>query len=47
MWQSGWEGSLGEKGYMAKYDWVPSLFTWDYHNIVNQQQQKKKKQLNK
>ena len=21
---------------MDKYDWVPSLFTWNYHNIVNQ-----------
>ena len=24
----GWEGSLGENGYMYTYGWVPSLFTW-------------------
>ena len=35
MWQLGWEGSLGENEYMYVYDWVPSLFTWNYHNIVN------------
>ena len=34
MWQSGWEGSLGENRYMYIYGWVPSLFTWNYHNIV-------------
>ena len=28
-------GSLGENGYMNMYDWVPSQFTWNYHNIVN------------
>ena len=28
-------GSLGENGYMYVYGWVPSLFTWTYHNIVN------------
>ena len=26
---------LGENGYMYMYDWVPSLFTWNYQNIVN------------
>ena len=26
----------GENGYMYMYDWVPSLFTWSYGNIVNQ-----------
>ena len=26
---------LGENGYMFMYGWVPSLFTWNYHNIVN------------
>ena len=31
----GWEGSLREKGYMCMYDWVPSLFIWNYHNIIN------------
>ena len=36
MWQPGWEGSLGENGYMYMYGWVPSLFTWNFHNIVNQ-----------
>ena len=33
MWQSGWEGSLGENGYMSMYGWNPLLFTWNYHNI--------------
>ena len=36
MWQPGWEGSLGENGSMYMYGWVPSLFTWNYYNIVNQ-----------
>ena len=27
--------SLGESGYMYMYGWVPSLITWNYHNIVN------------
>ena len=27
---------LGENGYMSMCGWVPSLFTWNYHNIVNQ-----------
>ena len=25
---------LGENGYMFIYDWIPSLLTWNYHNIV-------------
>ena len=29
-------GGLGENGYMYMYGWVPSLFTWNHHNIVNQ-----------
>ena len=29
-----WEGSLGEKGYMYMYGWVPLLCTWNYHNVV-------------
>ena len=29
-----WEGGLGENRYMYIYDWVPLLFTWNYHNIV-------------
>ena len=36
MLQPGWEGSLGENGYMCMYGWVPVLFTWNFHNIVNQ-----------
>ena len=36
MRQSGGEGSLGENGYMCMCGWVPSLFTWNYHHIVNQ-----------
>ena len=35
MWQPGWEGSLGGNGYMYMPGWVPLLFTWNYHNIVN------------
>ena len=35
MWQPGQEGSLGENWYICTYGWVPSLFTWNYHNIVN------------
>ena len=34
--QPGWEGSLGENGYMYVIAWVPLLFTWNDHNIVNQ-----------
>ena len=29
-----WEGSLGENGYIHRKGWVPSLFTWGYHNII-------------
>ena len=29
-------GSLGENGYMYADGWVPSLFTWNCQNIVNQ-----------
>ena len=35
MWLPGWEGSLGENGYMYMNGWVPSLFPWNYQNIVN------------
>ena len=35
MWEPGWEGSLGENGYMYMYGWVPALPTWNYHNAVN------------
>ena len=36
MRQPGWEEGLGENGYVYMYGWVPSLFTWNYYNIVNQ-----------
>ena len=36
MWQPEWEGGLRENGYMYMCGWIPSLFTWNYHNIVNQ-----------
>ena len=35
MWQPGWEGSLGENGYMYMYNLVPLMFTLNYYNIVN------------
>ena len=47
MWQPGWEWSLGETGYMDVYGWVHSLFTWNYHNIVNQYNTKQKAFLKK
>ena len=28
-WQLGWEGSLGENGYMYMDGWVSQLFTWN------------------
>jgi len=32
-----WIGrGFGENGYMYMYGWVLSLFTWNYHNTVNQ-----------
>ena len=33
MWLPGWEQGWGKNGYMYLY--VPSLFTRNYHNIVN------------
>ena len=36
MWQFGWEGYLEEEGYVYTYDWVPLLFTRNYHNIIDQ-----------
>ena len=33
---AGWEGSLGENGYIYMYGQVPSPLTWDYDNIINQ-----------
>ena len=35
MCQTGWDGDLGENGYMYMYGWVFSLSTWNYHNVVN------------
>ena len=35
MWQPGWEGSLGENGYLYMYGCIPSLLKWNYHNIVD------------
>ena len=32
----GWEGSLGENGYMYIYGWAASLWAWNYHNIIDQ-----------
>ena len=29
-------GEFGGNGSMYMYGWVPSLFTWNYHNSVNQ-----------
>ena len=31
----GWEGSLGENGYVCMCSWVPLLFTWNCGNIVH------------
>lgn len=31
---AGWEGSLGESGYMYRYGWVPSMFTRKEHNTA-------------
>ena len=35
MWQSWWEESLEENGYIYLYGWVLLLSTWNYHNIVH------------
>ena len=35
-YEAAFRPSLGKKGYVCMYSWVPSLFTWNYHNIVNQ-----------
>ena len=36
MQQPEWEGSLRENGYTYVYSRAALLFTWNYHNIVNQ-----------
>ena len=28
-------GGLGENGYMYMYGWVPSLFSWNYHETYS------------
>lgn len=34
LWWPGWEGSLGEEWiHVCVCGWVPSLSTWNYHNI--------------
>ena len=35
LWQPGWKRSLGKNGCIYMYGWVPSLFIWNYHNIIN------------
>ena len=35
MWQSEWEGSLWENGYMYMYGGGPLQSTWNHHNILN------------
>ena len=32
LWQPEWEGSFGEDEYTCMCGWIPSLFTWNYHN---------------
>ena len=43
LWHSGWEVSFRENGYRYMYGWVPLLFSWNYHNIVNWLYPNKKK----
>ena len=38
-------GVLGRMGYMFMYGWVPLLFTWNYHNIVNRLKSSKGKKM--
>ena len=33
VWQSGWEGSLGENEDTCKYGWVPLLSAWNHHIV--------------
>ena len=47
MWQPGWEGSSGENGYMYMCGWVPLLFTWNDHSIVDQLYPIQNKELKK
>ena len=47
IWRPGWEGSLGEHGSMYMYGWVPSVFIWNYYNIVNQLHPNTKQKVHK
>ena len=40
-------GGLGENGYMCVYDWVPSLFTWNDHSVINRPYPKTKWKVQK
>ena len=31
-----WDKNLKKGGYMYKYDWFTLLYTWIYHNTINQ-----------
>ena len=35
-WTAWMGGGFGENSYIYMYGRVPSLFTWNYHNVVNQ-----------
>ena len=37
MWQPGWEGSLGEKGYVHMYGWILHLYTTIQHELKNKE----------
>ena len=39
--------SFRKNGFMYTYGWVPSLFTWNYHNVVNRLHSNTKKQVRK
>ena len=36
MRQYGWNGNLEKYGRTYMHGWVPVLFTWNHHNIINQ-----------
>ena len=36
LWQPIWEKNLKGNGYVYMYDWIPLLYSRNYHNIVNQ-----------
>ena len=45
--RSRWECSLRENGYTYICGWVPSLFIWNYHKIINQLYPKRKQKVQK